>query len=155
MAIDFDDATGQCSLTATTVTHWIQCTLEEVLHPTDVELAVRIVDADEGRQLNAQYRDKDYATNVLSFPAEIDLPEGPIILGDLVLCWPVVINEAAEQKKTVEQHSAHLIVHGTLHLLGRDHLHDEEAEVMEREEIGILQKLGYSNPYLSEEDDLT
>lgn len=155
MAIDFDDATGQCSLTAAAVVHWIQVALNEAHHSTDVELAVRVVDADEGRQLNAQYRDKDYATNVLSFPAEIDLPEGPIILGDLVLCWPIVITEAADQKKTVEQHSAHLIVHGTLHLLGRDHLTDDEAEAMEREEIGILQKLGYSNPYLSEEDDLT
>lgn len=115
------------------------------------DLAVRLVAEDEGRALNRHYRGKDYATNVLSFPAE--LPEGlPAdvrlpLLGDLVLCVPVVEREAAEQGKSRNAHYAHLTVHGVLHLLGWDHEDDTEAEAMERLEREILAALGVDDPY--------
>ena len=116
------------------------------------EVTIRLVDADEGRTLNAEYRGKDYATNVLSFPAE--LPEGlpkdvklPL-LGDLVLCAPVVAREAKEQDKPLAAHYAHLTVHGTLHLLGWDHEDAREAEAMEQLEREILAELGLPDPYI-------
>ncbi|MBE5314338.1 MAG: rRNA maturation RNase YbeY [Xanthomonadales bacterium] len=113
----------------------------------DGELSVRIVDADEGRALNRDYRDKDYATNVLSFPAE--LPPGvPLpILGDLVLCAPVIAREAEEQGKPLKHHYAHMLVHGVLHLLGHDHMDEDEAEAMEAIERGVLAGLGIPDPY--------
>jgi probable rRNA maturation factor len=108
------------------------------------EVTVRCVDAEEGQALNRDYRGKDYATNVLSFPYE----SGTILIGDLVLCLPVLEREAQEQGKPLEAHSAHLIVHGMLHLQGYDHEtgHDDAAhmEAMERE---ILANLGYPDPY--------
>ncbi len=111
------------------------------------ELAIRLVDASEGQQLNRDYRGKDYPTNVLSFTAE--LPPGvPLpLLGDLVLCAPVIAREAAEQGKPVAAHYAHLTVHGVLHLLGMDHQNDLEAKAMGAEETRILATLGISNPY--------
>jgi probable rRNA maturation factor len=112
-------------------------------------VAIRIVDADEGQALNLQYRGRDYATNVLSFPA--DLPPGvnlPLI-GDLVICAPVVAREAAEQGKKPTDHWAHMTVHGTLHLLGYDHMEDAEAEAMEALETRILAGLGIADPYLA------
>lgn len=113
----------------------------------DWELAIRLVDEAESQQLNRDYRGRDYPTNVLSFPAE--LPPGVTLplLGDLVLCAPVVEREAAEQGKPVDGHWAHLTVHGVLHLLGFDHMTSAEAEAMEAEERGILARLGYSDPY--------
>jgi probable rRNA maturation factor len=113
------------------------------------EVAIRIVDADEGRALNLQYRGRDYATNVLSFPA--DLPPGlnlPLI-GDLVICAPVVAREAAEQGKKPADHWAHLTIHGTLHLLGYDHIEEAEAEAMEGLETRVLAGLGIADPYLA------
>jgi probable rRNA maturation factor len=111
------------------------------------EVAIRIVGAEEGRAFNRDYRGKDYATNVLSFPAElppgVDLP----LLGDLAICAPVVEREAAEQHKRPRDHWAHLTVHGTLHLLGYDHLRDAEAEAMEALETRILASLGIADPY--------
>ncbi|OZB41718.1 MAG: rRNA maturation RNase YbeY, partial [Alishewanella sp. 34-51-39] len=102
----------------------------------------------ESQQLNLQYRGKDKATNVLSFPFQcppgIELP----LLGDLVICAGVVRAEAAEQNKPLAAHWAHMVVHGCLHLLGFDHINDADAEQMEAEEIQILQQLGISNPYL-------
>jgi probable rRNA maturation factor len=111
------------------------------------DLAIRIVDTKEARSLNRHYRGKDYATNVLSFPAE--LPEGVNLplLGDLVICAPVVAREAAEQGKTLAAHYAHLTVHGVLHLLGLDHEDEREAEAMERFEREILADLGLPDPY--------
>lgn len=113
----------------------------------DGELSVRIVDADEGRALNRDYRDKDYATNVLSFAAE--LPPGvPLpILGDLVLCAPVIAREAEEQGKPLKHHYAHMLVHGVLHLLGHDHMDEAEAEAMEAIERDVLASLGIPDPY--------
>lgn len=111
------------------------------------DLAIRLVDEKEGRALNRHYRGKDYATNVLSFPAE--LPEGVDLplLGDLVLCAPVVAREAAEQGKPLAAHYAHLTVHGVLHLLGMDHEDEREAEAMEAIEREILAELGLPDPY--------
>ncbi len=116
------------------------------------ELTIRLVDEPEGRELNRDYRGKDYATNVLSFPAEI--PEGLLdipLLGDLVICVPVVAREAAEQGKALEAHWAHLVIHGCLHLLGYDHLEDEEAEEMEDLERQLLASLGYPDPYADDD----
>lgn len=111
------------------------------------DLAIRLVDTKEGRSLNRHYRGKDYATNVLSFP--VDLPEGVNLplLGDLVICAPVVAKEALEQGKPLAAHYAHLTVHGVLHLLGLDHEDDREAEAMELLERQILATLGLPDPY--------
>ncbi|WP_395788901.1 rRNA maturation RNase YbeY [Aquimonas sp.] len=118
----------------------------------DGELSIRLVDSDEGQALNRDYRGRDYATNVLSFPAE--LPPGvPLpILGDLVLCAPVIAREASEQGKTLKHHYAHMVVHGVLHLLGYDHAQDAEAEAMEAIEREILASLGMPDPYAGERD---
>ena len=113
----------------------------------DWELTVRVVDELEARVLNRDYRGRDYATNVLSFPAElppgVDLP----LLGDLVLCAPVVAREAAEQGKAAADHWAHLTVHGVLHLLGHDHEEDAQAAMMEDLERRVLAGLGIADPY--------
>ena len=113
---------------------------------TDAEIALRVVDESEGRQLNHDYRGKDYATNVLTFP----LAEEPLLMGDIVLCAPVVAREAEAQQKPLLAHYAHLTVHGVLHLQGYDHETDAEAEVMETLETEIITRMGYADPYLSE-----
>jgi len=110
------------------------------------EITIRLVDADEGQELNNEYRGKDYATNVLSFPYDTE----PVVMGDLVICPSVVAREAAEQKKPLEAHYAHLTVHGMLHLQGWDHDNDDDAEAMENEEKEILAALGYPDPYAAE-----
>lgn len=114
----------------------------------DAEITVRIVDEEEGRTLNREYRQKDYATNVLTFVYDEDfgIPDMPLT-GDLVLCVPVVSREAQEQHVSVEAHYAHLIVHGVLHLQGYDHENDADAEEMEALESEIVMKLGYADPY--------
>ena len=108
------------------------------------EVTIRIVDEQEARALNSQYRGKDYATNVLTFP----MTEEPILMGDIVICAPVVVAEASAQNKPLEAHFAHLTVHGMLHLSGFDHETEAQAELMEALEVQILAKLGYANPYL-------
>ncbi|MDO9175027.1 MAG: rRNA maturation RNase YbeY [Actinomycetota bacterium] len=117
------------------------------------ELTLRVVGPTEMRTLNREYRGKDYATNVLSFP--FDAPKGVVlpvrVLGDIVLCAQTVQREAAAQGKTTEAHWAHLTVHGVLHLLGLDHHTSRHAAVMEGAEIAVLATLGYANPYLTEE----
>ena len=110
----------------------------------DTELTIRIVDAQESLELNSNYRGKDYATNVLTFP----ISEQPHLLGDIIICAPVVADEATAQHKPLEAHYAHLTVHGVLHLQGFDHDTEAQAELMEGLEISILAKLGYANPYL-------
>ncbi|MBK8066974.1 MAG: rRNA maturation RNase YbeY [Rhodanobacteraceae bacterium] len=109
-------------------------------------LSLRLVGADEGRQLNRDYRGKDYATNVLSFPADATM-DGQRLIGDLALCAPVIAREAGEQGKSTQAHHAHLTVHGVLHLLGYDHEDAAGAARMEALEIRILAGLGYANPY--------
>lgn len=111
-----------------------------------VQLSVRIVDEAESARLNAHYRDRDYPTNVLSFPADATMP-GLRVLGDLAICAAVVDREASEQGKTVAAHWTHMIVHGILHLLGFDHVDDDEAEQMEALERRIMAELGYDDPY--------
>lgn len=117
------------------------------------EVTIRLVDEAESHELNLTYRGKDKPTNVLSFPFEappgIELP----LLGDLIICRQVVEQEAEEQGKSVDAHWAHMVVHGTLHLLGYDHIEDEEAEEMEALETEIMLALGYPDPYISEKED--
>lgn len=116
---------------------------------TDVEMTIRIVDIPEITELNTRYRHKSAPTNVLSFP--FDMPEHlegePFLLGDIVICADIVNKEAKEQGKTQTAHWAHMVVHGTLHLLGYDHETTADADVMEPLEITILQSLGFPNPY--------
>lgn len=116
----------------------------------EVEMTVRIVDEAESHELNLTYRGKDRPTNVLSFPFEcpdeVELP----LLGDLVICRQVVEREASEQEKPLMAHWAHMVVHGSLHLLGYDHIEDDEAEEMESLETQIMQGLGFDDPYLAE-----
>ncbi|TCZ88635.1 rRNA maturation RNase YbeY [Lysobacter sp. N42] len=128
---------------------WVAAALDRRIREAD--LSIRVVGEEEGRALNRHYRGKDYATNVLSFPAELPegLPEGVRLplLGDLVICAPVVAREAAEQGKALNDHYAHLTVHGALHLLGWDHEDDADAEAMEALEREILGGLGVADPY--------
>jgi probable rRNA maturation factor len=107
------------------------------------QVAIRLVDEQEGRTLNSEYRGKDYATNVLSFPYEAE----PLLMGDLVICPAVVAREAAEQGRPLAAHYAHLTVHGMLHLRGWDHENEGDAQAMEDEERKILAALGYPDPY--------
>ena len=129
---------------------WVDAVLEG--KADQFALTIRVVDEGEARRFNRDYRDKDYATNVLSFPA--DLPEGLAEdirhseLGDLLVCAPVVAREALEQRRPEADHWAHLTIHGVLHLLGYDHEQEDEAAVMESLEIEMLAKLGVSDPYL-------
>ena len=140
---------------STSFRKWVATALKGRIREAD--LAIRIVDAREGRALNRHYRGKDYATNVLSFPAQmtegVKLPKGVKLplLGDLVICAPVVAREAREQKKALAAHYAHLTVHGTLHLLGWDHEDEREAEAMEQLEREILAELGIGDPYADDE----
>ena len=128
------------------------CALALRQRTADSELTIRLVDEPEGRELNNTWRHKDYATNVLSFPADVpdemlDIP----LLGDLVICVPVVEREAQEQAKTLDAHWAHLVIHGCLHLLGYDHIEDAEAEEMEALERELLAELGHPDPYADHE----
>ena len=130
---------------------WVSAALQGRIREAD--LAIRVVGEDEGLALNRHYRGKDYATNVLSFPADmaegVKLPKGVVLplMGDIVLCAPVVAREAAEQGKPTTHHYAHLTVHGILHLLGMDHEDEREAECMEQLEREILAELGIEDPY--------
>ena len=110
----------------------------------DTEVTIRITDAQEALELNSQYRGKDYATNVLTFA----LTETPTLMGDIIICAPVVAAEASAQGIDLMAHYAHLTVHGMLHLCGFDHENEHQAELMEGLEVQILAKLGYANPYL-------
>jgi len=133
-----DAALHRAALPRHKVAKWIRATLQ-----SDAEITVRIVDAAEAQALNRDYRHKDYATNVLTF----DYTQEPIVTADLVLCAPVVALEAKDQNKTLEEHYAHLLVHGALHAQGWDHDEDEDAQVMELRESDIMARLGFANPY--------
>ena len=129
-------------ITKRKVGNWIKKALQE-----DATITVRFVGQTESRKLNSNYRNKDYATNILTFPYE--LQNGiDHLSADLVICLPVLEKEARQQKKTLEQHLTHLIVHGTLHAQGFDHEDEVEAEAMEQLEISILKKLKQANPYI-------
>jgi probable rRNA maturation factor len=127
------------------IERWLATALDA---DSTAEITIRIVDEAEGQQLNHDYRDKDRPTNVLSFPFQappgVEMP----ILGDLVICAPVVARETEEQQKEPAAHWAHMVIHGTLHLLGFDHIEADEAEVMELRERALLATLGFPDPYL-------
>ncbi|MBJ9952322.1 MULTISPECIES: rRNA maturation RNase YbeY [unclassified Acinetobacter] len=135
----------------------IETTLRHIEVDQNCEIGIACVDHDESHQLNFEYRKKDKPTNVLSFPSDIPEEVLPLLdalpLGDLIICIPVVLQEAIEQQKTPIEHFTHMLVHGTLHLMGYDHeTSDQDAEEMETLEIEILNKLGFENPYTEKED---
>ncbi|MDO9106110.1 MAG: rRNA maturation RNase YbeY [Methylovulum sp.] len=126
---------------------WVDTALDNINQ--DTEIVIRIVGEPESAQLNEQYRHKRGATNILSFPFEAPDIAGieSDLLGDLVICAPVLEREAQQQNKTLSDHWAHIVVHGVLHLLGYDHINNDDAEIMEQKEIAILHKLTINNPY--------
>ena len=128
------------------IMQWLNVILPQFMD--NAEITIRIVDEQESQQLNNTYRHKDKPTNVLSFPFESPIEIEVPLLGDLIICKQVVEAEAKEQHKSLTAHWAHMIVHGCLHLLGYDHILDEEAEEMENIEIDIMAQLGFDNPYL-------
>ena len=135
-----DPAHHRAALSRHSVTRWIRHALD-----SDAEITVRIVGLEEGQALNRDYRKKNYATNVLTF----DYTQRPLVTADLVMCAPVVAKEAKENKKTLRDHYAHLLVHGTLHAQGYDHeTSTADADAMEAREVTILARLGIKNPYL-------
>ena len=138
LSLQFADTRHRALLPRHKVARWMRAALQ-----APAEIAVRIVDADEGRSLNRDYRGKDYATNVLTF----DYAREPVVHADLVLCAPVVEREAQEQGKAIEAHYVHLLVHGTLHAQGYDHEKSRDAKVMEAREREILAALGFADPY--------
>lgn len=127
------------------ITRWVESVLDN--HDEPIELSIRVVGETESAALNQQYRGKLGATNVLSFPFSAVMPEPLPLLGDLVICAPIVTLEASQQQKTIEAHWAHMVIHGVLHLLGYDHGNDDEAQSMETLETEILLGLNYPAPY--------
>ncbi len=138
LSLQFADKRHRDVLPRHRVARWVRAAL---LQPG--QITVRIVDVEEGQSLNRDYRQKDYATNVLTF----DYQHQPVVMADLVLCAPVVAQEALDQRITLEAHYAHLLVHGTLHAQGYDHEDDAQAAQMEALESRILIDLGYADPY--------
>ena len=138
LSLQFADKRHKDTLPRHKVARWIKAALE-----TDGEITVRLVDAQEGQALNRDYRQKDYATNVLTF----DYTQEPVVMADLILCAPVIEREAQEQNKALVAHYAHMLVHGALHAQGWDHLEDDEAQAMEQREREILAALGFDDPY--------
>jgi probable rRNA maturation factor len=138
LSLQFADKRHRDLLPRHKVARWVRAALK-----SDAELTVRIVDAEEGQALNRDFRKKDYATNVLTF----DYAREPVVMADLILCAPVIEREAEEQGKDVVAHYAHMLVHGTLHAQGWDHLKKKEAEAMETREREILAALGLEDPY--------
>lgn len=129
------------------ISNWVAVVLNKT-NADQAELSIRIVDEDEILALNMQYREKNCPTNVLSFRYEMQPSVETLLLGDIIICAPIVEKEAREQNKTAEAHWAHMVVHGVLHLQGLDHKTDEDAKVMEAIEAQILSKLGFKDPYL-------
>jgi probable rRNA maturation factor len=149
LSVQYPDPRLQASITRPLVRRWVKAAL---LAPA--ELTIRFVDAEEGRVLNRDYREKDYATNVLTFAYNEgeELADDAPTQADIILCTDVLEREAAEQNKTLEAHTAHLIVHGVLHAQGYDHMDDEEATEMESLETEILASLGLDDPYRDAHD---
>ena len=141
LSLQFADKTHRELLPRHKVARWIRAAL--AVDGVDGEITVRIVGEDEGRALNRDFRQKDYATNVLTF----DYAQEPVVTADLVICAPVIAREAQEQGKAIDAHYAHMLVHGTLHAQGFDHEVDDEALAMEAQEREILAKLGFADPY--------
>jgi probable rRNA maturation factor len=141
LSVQYPDPRLKESIPRSKLRQWIQAALF-----APAELTIRFVDAEEGRTLNREYRGKDYATNVLTFAYTED-EDSEVTQADIILCTDVLQREAEEQKKTVEAHTAHLVVHGVLHAQGYDHETDEEATEMEALEVEILASLGEANPY--------
>ncbi len=123
--------------------YWVQ----SIPYKSETSACLRIVDESEAKELNKQYRKIDKATNILSFPAELPTQLNINFLGDIVICAPIVSREAQEQRKQLNDHWAHLLVHGILHLQGFDHENDSDTKEMEAMEIKILQDLNVPNPY--------
>ncbi len=152
MPVEVQLASSTCTPDITVIQAWAEAVLARMPAASgrrpanDGEVCLRVVDSDEIRMLNATYRDQDAPTNVLSFPAGIELPDA-LLWGDVVICAPVVRSEADAQGKLYEHHFAHMVVHGVLHLFGYDHQTAAEADVMERLEIEILDGFGVSDPY--------
>lgn len=140
LSVQYPDPRLKDTIPRTSLKRWVEAALY-----APAQLTFRFVDAEEGRSLNRDYRGKDYATNVLTFAYTED--ENEPTQADIILCTDVLQREAAEQKKPLESHVAHLVVHGVLHAQGYDHEDDDEAAEMEQLEIEILEKLGFSNPY--------
>lgn len=148
LILDIQNASEKCSVPADDlIINWVKQALDS--KNKNAEITLRVVDEEEGKQLNETWRQKDSATNVLSFPVGEKIEQAPNLLGDIVICAPVVEREAKEQEKNNEAHWAHLVIHGILHLQGYDHESKEEAIKMESKEIDILKNNGYSNPYNS------
>lgn len=145
VTVDFQPAYDGDSPTEADFIRWTEAALQSV--DEDCELSIRLVDVDESAELNSTYRNKTGPTNVLSFPFESPIELEPRLLGDLVICVPVVEKEAGQQGKPVEHHWAHMVIHGCLHLLGYDHIDADEAEEMETLEIQILHAINIANPY--------
>ena len=147
LMLDVQSACSEPAPDESALQHWLGCALTEAGHRKDVEIAVRIMADGEMAALNKRYRGRDGPTNVLSFPADLppglDLP----LLGDIAICAPVVLSEAAEQGKPTHSHWAHMTVHGCLHLLGYDHVEPEDARRMESLETRIMLALGLPCPY--------
>ncbi|MBL8360426.1 MAG: rRNA maturation RNase YbeY [Rubrivivax sp.] len=138
LSLQFADARHRAWLPRHRVARWIRHALQ-----APAQIAVRIVDADEGLALNRDYRGQDHATNVVTF----DYAHGPVVVADLVLCAPVVEAEARARRITLDAHYAHLVVHGTLHAQGHDHLKAREARAMESRESAVMTALGYPDPW--------
>lgn len=145
--VDIQTASNETTPAEDDIRRWITAALDGQSHRDELEITVRLVDAEEMTTLNETYRGKTGPTNVLSFPADLPAELALPLLGDIVICAPVVQTEAAEQGKPCDAHWAHMTVHGTLHLLGYDHLEEEEAATMEALESLILTGLNYRCPY--------
>lgn len=127
---------------------WLDTAMSVLAIDEALEVTIRLVDNEEIIELNKEYRNVAKPTNVLAFPCDWDLPEEPRLLGDVVIAVAVVNQEAKSQKKKMEAHWAHIVVHGFLHLMGYDHLDDSDAQTMEAMEAKVLQALGFPDPYL-------
>jgi probable rRNA maturation factor len=147
MLVDLDVACEEVIPEFTSFERWASAACDKA----DAELSVRIVGLEESAELNETYRKKEGPTNVLSFPCEVPAGVPCDLLGDLVICAPVVEREAREQGKLAEAHWAHMVVHGVLHLQGYDHIETRDAERMEALEVEIMARLGFANPYENED----